>query len=220
MITFGYNCPHCGVVNSYFAVRSFFENKKYDDLSIFSIIAICSSCDKSISADIEIFNRALSCERTDGFRFALTSQTFFNLKECVDKPITFYPNTKLEPEIPDFLPDEVLKKMRAAEKLFIASKADADMLEFAGNAYRSTLEVALALLDDNKDKNLKWRINSLVTRGILVKSMGEFADRIRLLGNQATHDKIDLSLLEELRLFSQLFLKYVFTLPAMIPKHS
>lgn len=57
-----------------------------------------------------------------------------------------------------------------------------------------------------------------VAKGLLVKSMGDFAHRIRVLGNVATHDELTLGELEELRTFIQLFLQYTFTLPAMIPE--
>ena len=47
--------------------------------------------------------------------------------------------------------------------------------------------------------------------------MGDFAHSIRSLGNNAAHSEISLDELEQLRLFTQLFLQYTFTLPAMIP---
>lgn len=76
----------------------------------------------------------------------------------------------------------------------------------------------LKLLDNGVDKNLSKRIKQLVENGELVKSMGDFADRIRTLGNQGTHSNLSLDELTELRLFTQLFLQYTFTLPARIPK--
>lgn len=59
--------------------------------------------------------------------------------------------------------------------------------------------------------------DSSLKNQVLVKPMGDFAHRIRVLGNQGTHSDISFAELGELRLFTQLFLQYTFTLPAMIP---
>ena len=119
--------------------------------------------------------------------------------------------------MPDHLPEEVRRKFTTAEKLYFLSQHDGDLFDSAGTAYRTALELALKHLDDNSDKNLNWRINHLVKNQVLVKPMGNFAHRIRVLGNQGTHSDISFAELGELRLFTQLFLQYTFTLPAMIP---
>lgn len=220
MITFGHYCPHCGVEKSGFEVKAYYENKKYSNLSIFSILATCNTCSGSIIGDIKLSDDVRFTDLTpkiDAFRHKLESSNYYSLQEAYQGYVSFYPDHRPKTEIPEHLPSDVLQKMRSAEKLYIQAKSDADMFEYTGTAYRATLEKALASLDDGSDKNLNWRINSLVSRGILVKSMGDFAHRIRSLGNDATHNEITLEELEQLRLFTQLFLQYTFTLPAMIP---
>jgi hypothetical protein len=65
---------------------------------------------------------------------------------------------------------------------------------------------------------LKFRIAELVKQNLLTPSLGEWADQIRLLGNDTAHE-IDQPTREEveaLRNFSDLVLRYLFTLPAMV----
>ncbi len=221
MITFGYDCPHCFEKNIAFTVRrianDLLNKKNTNQFKHYTIFATCNGCLGGILAPYVFNERSLSDISYPDKLSAYTEHNLCGLKQDIVVGLEWYPK-KPEPDIPNYLSDDLTQKIRAAEKQYLLAKGDEDMLEFAGMAYRSTLEVAIAKLDDDTDKNLNWRINSLVKKGILVKPMGNFADRIRLLGNQATHDNIDLKSLEELRLFTQLFLQYAFTLPAMIPE--
>lgn len=224
MISFKYNCPHCGVVNGFFEVANFYR-RKYEEvpIDIYAILGVCNTCGHGIVANCGINN-----EHKGKFaltRFSISTELWetlahpkqnYDLFDLLGFEPDFQPKLS-EPEITEHLPNDVLQKMRAAETLYIQSRGNSDLLDFAGSAYRKTLEFALAHLDDDSDKNLNWRINSLVSQGILVKPMGDFAHRIRLLGNEATHNEITLAELGQLRLFTQLFLQYTFTLPAMIP---
>ena len=53
---------------------------------------------------------------------------------------------------------------------------------------------------------------------MLTESLGEWADQIRLLGNDSAHelDQPTREDIEALRNFSDLVLRYLFTLPAMV----
>ncbi|MDH2927267.1 hypothetical protein A1D19_08975 [Lonepinella koalarum] len=101
-----------------------------------------------------------------------------------------------KPEVPAHLPNNIAEQLTGAEQLFLQARGDRLMIAYSGLGFRKTLEFALKLLDDNTDKNLNWRINALVKNGLLVKSMGDFAHRIRALGNDATHDDISLDELQ------------------------
>lgn len=135
----------------------------------------------------------------------------------------FYPNDRREADIPKHLPTSVEKELMAAEDLYIQVKAKPHFIKASGNAYRSTLERALCELADNDDRaKLNKRIEKLFNDGKLTKDLKNFALHIRLLSAEASHTYNDFTLeeLEELRLFTQLFLKYTFTLPEMIPDES
>ncbi|MFQ1049049.1 DUF4145 domain-containing protein [Avibacterium paragallinarum] len=232
MITFSHNCPYCGVENTAFEVVNY-SQREYDDLpmDVYAILATCNHCGKGIVANLGIDNRprytewgrTIPSESKDAlYKLKNHQGEKYRLEEILGFMPEFEPKPA-EPEIPAHLPQLINDKIRGAEKLYLKAQGDPDMIDYAGTAYRKTLEIALAQLDDSSDKNINWRVNSLVKRGVLVKSMGDFAHSIRVLGNEATHSDFSLDELEELRLFTQLFLQYIFTLPAKIPdkvKHS
>ncbi|WP_439242363.1 DUF4145 domain-containing protein [Lonepinella sp. BR2474] len=224
MITFGYNCPHCGVVNGGFEVRSFYENKKHDNLSIFSLLAICNTCDGSIISDIAIFDNGIRKEKIDGFRHQLNHKDYYyNLYEVYTGKIKFFPDKQNNINIPQYLPDSVEEELMTAEQLFADIKLKPNYLKPSGNAYRTVLERALCELSDNDNQaRLNKRIEKLFEEGKLTIDLKNFALHIRSLSAEASHtyNEFTQQELEELRLFTQLFLQYVFTLPAMIPDES
>lgn len=207
--------------NCGFEVKGMFAHQTISSLGDkfykFSLMAVCNRCRKAIVTDTDYLRENIAQHLDEAYSEKEWTALEMLYRQYNLTPLVFYPQIP-KPDIPTGLSNEVEQKIRSAEKLYLQAKGDSDMLEFAGNSYRKTLEVALKELDvDDMDKNLNWRINSLVSSGILVKPMGDFAHRIRLLGNNATHDEITLAELEQLRLFTQLFLQYAFTLPSMIP---
>lgn len=118
------------------------------------------------------------------------------------------------PEIPELIPPEVARIYLQAERNFPIEGNE----EAAGTMYRKALDVGLKLYDPNVGGLLKARIAELVKQNKLTPSLGEWADQIRLLGNDTAHD-IDQPTREELtalRSFSDLVLRYLFTLPEMV----
>lgn len=224
MIAFQYNCPHCVTENSGFEVRTYYENKKYRDESIFSILATCNTCDRSIISDIKVHDsNSYNAELIKKFRAKLDSPTYYNLNEAYPGHINFQPNNQLEAEIPEYLPERVIDELKTAEELYMQVQAKPNFIKVSGNAYRATLERALCELAENDARaRLDKRIENLFNNGKLTKDLKNFALHIRSLSGDASHTYNDFSLdeLDELRLFTQLFLRYTFTLPAMIPDGS
>lgn len=224
MITFKYNCPHYGTENSGFEVRTYYENKKYRNESIFSILATCNTCDRSMISDIKLNNGYDYGHTTiSEFRAKLDSSTNYNLGEAYTGYIKFQPNNQLKAEIPENLPDRVIDELKTAEELYMQVKAKPNFIKVSGNAYRTTLERALCELAENDSRaRLDKRIENLFKNGKLTEDLKNFALHIRSLSADASHTYNEFSLdeLNELRIFTQLFLRYTFTLPAMIPDDS
>lgn len=225
MITFGYDCPYCAKKDVAFTVQHITshvkEKARYQGVSFHTVFATCNNCLNGISAlhcvtnsDVYINNAPLA----NGLLSAVTDNIPHFFDEIFGEQLDWFPKAP-KPDLPAHLPDDVLRKFRAAETLYFQAQSNDDLLEFSGTAYRSALELGLKHLDSHSDKNLNWRINHLVKTQVLVKSMGDFAHAIRSLGNDATHNEISVEELEQLRLFTQLFLQYAFTLPAMIPNN-
>lgn len=118
------------------------------------------------------------------------------------------------PIVPDGLPPAVDRAFLSAEKNFGIEK----MEEAAGMMYRRALDVGLKVIAPDVDGSLYQRIEKLVANHTLTKALGEWAHEIRLLGNESAHDEDAPSRedLTALRNFSDLVLRYLFTLPAML----
>lgn len=223
MITFGYDCPYCAKKDVAFTIRHIASNVadtgKYRGLTVHNVFATCNHCFSGITAmyvlqDSDKYLNGMPS--ANGLISMVNDNVVHFYNDVFNEPLSWFPEPP-KPDIPAHLPDDVLRKFRAAETLYFQSQSNDDLIDFAGTAYRCALELALKHLDNHTDKNLNWRINHLVKSQILVKSMGDFAHAIRVLGNDATHCEITFEELAQLRLFSQLFLQYAFTLPAMIP---
>lgn len=223
MITFSYDCPHCGTKKSGFEVKRHYENKKYSNYSIFSLMATCNTCAGAIVGAFDVYDEGFS-QNIKKARSLLEVPNQYNLAELLGtKDIEFYPNERKTAEIPDHLPVSVKEELLTAEDLFLEVSAKPHFIKPAGNAYRSTLERALCELAENDNRaKLNKRIEKLFDEGKLTKDLKNFALHIRALSAEASHTYNDFTLeeLKELRLFIQLFLQYTFTLPAMIPDES
>jgi hypothetical protein len=113
------------------------------------------------------------------------------------------------------LPSSASKAFTEAEELRIAGFRGP-----AGNAYRRALEAALKEVDSCLTGALYGRIERLTEKGLLTPSMRAFAHRIRTLGNEASHETpiVEDDEIDNLAIFTKLFLMYQFTLPGMLPK--
>jgi hypothetical protein len=116
--------------------------------------------------------------------------------------------------IPENLPSDVERIYVQAERYFPVAGNE----EAAGTMYRKALDVGLTIIAPSVTGVLKTRITKLVQQNLLTPSLGEWADQIRLLGNETAHeiDQPTRDELESLRNFSDLVLRYLFTLPALV----
>ncbi|MBX3518887.1 MAG: DUF4145 domain-containing protein [Xanthobacteraceae bacterium] len=119
-----------------------------------------------------------------------------------------------KPVIPEHLSSDVERVYRQAESNFTIEGNE----EASGTMYRKALDIALKEVASDVKGTLAARITELVKKNLLTPSLGEWADQIRLLGNESAHesDQPTREELESLRNFSNLVLQYLFTLPAKV----
>lgn len=120
------------------------------------------------------------------------------------------------PTIPEHLPDNIAFFFRqAAEAGSQASLRDAAVM-----MCRKTLEAALKVIEPDLGDRLLLapRIRKLAESGCLTSDLADWAEHIRLLGNEAAHetDPVDFEEARELVEFTRLVLIYLFTLPEMV----
>jgi hypothetical protein len=119
----------------------------------------------------------------------------------------------LEPTVPDHVPDAVTKAFLQAERNFVVEGNE----EAAGSMYRRSLEIGLSVAHPTVNGTLAQRIKALVKSGTLTKEIGEWADSIRLIGNDAAHaDTVTRDDLKMARGFADAVLRYIFTLPEQV----
>ena len=207
MTTFAIKCPHCLRDNTSFTVDGVRERQGqengWNDVETF---ATCNACGRGVVGTVSVHPPHAVANSVIG---AGTLQTgpHIRVREWLPKSPT--------PDIPDHLPESVLKAFSEAEHLRIAGFRSP-----AGNAYRRALEAGLREVDPALKGPLYARIEALANRSLLTPSMRDFAHRIRTLGNEASHETpvVDDDEIDSLAIFTTLVLMYQFTLPGMLPK--
>ena len=127
--------------------------------------------------------------------------------------LNFWPETP-KPRIPDHLDPDAARALLQAERNFeIAGNEEA-----AATMYRRTLEVSLKKAFPGGPDNLSRHIKKLVADGTLTATIGEWADHIREIGNEAVHETGPLSRpdLIAMREFTDAVLRYAISLPKEI----
>jgi hypothetical protein len=131
------------------------------------------------------------------------------------KIMHFWPDVPA-PLVPEYVPPEIVRVYLQAERNFpMEGNEDA-----AGTMYRKALDIALKKIDASLTGMLGAKIKKLAASGKLTTDLAEWSDHIRDLGNDAAHEETPLTRkeLEDLRGFTEMVLRYLFTLPNMIKK--
>lgn len=119
-----------------------------------------------------------------------------------------------QPLIPENLPKEVERIYLQAERNFPVHGNE----EAAGAMYRKALDVGLKRAAPEVGGSLAERIRKLAAANKLTAEMAEWATHVRVIGNEAAHDEEPPSRadLTDLRNFSDVLMRYLFSMPAMI----
>jgi len=122
-----------------------------------------------------------------------------------------------EPAVPEHVPDAVARAFLQAERNYPLEGHE----EAAGSMYRRSLEVGLSIAYPNLKGTLAQRIKELVETRILTSELGQWADGIRLIGNDAAHaEEVTRADLKMARGFTDAVLRYIFTLPEQVKMHA
>jgi hypothetical protein len=115
---------------------------------------------------------------------------------------------------PELLPADVERAYLQAEHNFQVEGNE----EAAGTMYRKALDVGLKKIDPSLSGPLGNKLKALAKAGRLTHDIADWSDEVRDLGNEAAHDEDAISRpdLETLRSFTEMVLRYLFTLPEMV----
>ncbi|MDN7582956.1 DUF4145 domain-containing protein [Burkholderia orbicola] len=206
MATFAIKCPHCLRDNTSFTVAGVHPHHAVQQGWMpIEVFATCNACQKGVCSTVRI---SIPSIRADFSNVAL-------LVDSAHVKIGEWLPRSPGPDIPDHLPAAVLRAFTEAEQLKIAGFRGP-----AGNAYRRALEAGLKQVDASLKGSLYSRIEALANQSLLTPSLKEFAHRIRTLGNEASHETplVEDDEIDDLAIFTKLFLMYQFTLPGMLPQ--
>lgn len=182
-----------------------------------SIGAVCQVCDRPISGklsapiirsegDYEAFRRDVST-------VLLGEGSIANLGYIVSE---IWPMPS-PPVIPAHLPVEVEKAFNGAERNFLMEDGE----DAAAMLYRRSLDIAIRIKHPEVKGPLAPRITKLTELGLIPPQMKEWADQIRLIGNDGAHEPEGVSKadLEPMRNFTEAFLRYFITIPFQVSLH-
>lgn len=199
-----FDCPHCLTRRAGFAVVFKWSDRTSGTRAY--LLAICGVCNLGI---------ILQSRHKAGTGHPDLA------KHVVEYPSTHYEIEAAWPsadtDYPAGIPENVHSFYVQGIENLRARRWDA-----AGAMFRKTLDVATKIVaPDLKGKPLFQRINDLLVRGLLTPAMGDWSHEIRLDGNDAVHDEEPETESDAVAAqgFTEAFLRYTFTLPAMVAEN-
>lgn len=209
MLSFDKTCPHCLKDNA--VLVGFGENKR-DDSCIYDVAFCCCSCNKAGIAVIQATPAGgpLDTAHNSYENIVIPSNNnWFEFIEMHPKPIV------------NSAPGETPER---AAKFFIESKDDFQRgrYETCVMNCRKVIDIATKVLmgDEAKEEKLSKRITVLASKGKITEDMKNWAHIVRIDSNGAVHSDEEFTKeeAEQILGFTEVFLMYSFTLPAMIER--
>lgn len=208
LLSLNITCPHCLREN---AVIEGFAEKLVGNGPTYNVAFACRSCDSGIIALISDTAQT----RIGPHKKARSSEP--NLIIPGDK---YYRLLEVYPEIkshsaPENSPDR-------AAKFFIESKDNYQRQRYETSVMlcRKVIDISTRAIlgEDSNKEQLSQRISMLHGRGLITEQMREWAHIVRMDSNGAVHSDEEFEEAEAKQLinFTEVFLIYSFTLPAMV----
>ena len=201
------DCPHCGSEKTGFE----FSGEAYvTKRHLWHHLYVCRKCWEAIV--VTLANREGTQYPTDRHPKDCSGdpvdEGYKILRVCPKRPKT---------DAPDHVPDEIAQDYQEAMDSLRRQNWTSAGVMFRKVLERSTMEIALDK-DDFGAMTLSQRINALADRHEITPAMKDWANLIRLEGNQAAHGDEDFSRkgAEQIQEFSELFLVYTFTMPERV----
>lgn len=191
------SCPHCPADYSSFAVSWASDRGSGKWVAA----AICGACRRPIS---------LMMRHTQG-RSISPVDHIGSIEP--DYHLTGFWPKRMAASAPEHVPPAVKNRFLEGEEAYQRRSWNA-----AVAMYRSALDISTKTFDGLPKGTFFKRLEWLHTHNRITPDMWAWADRVRIEGNEALHDPEDFT--EEdakpLRLFTEMFLRYVFELPGEV----
>jgi len=201
-------CPHCcrDTVFQFQAVYEFKPKTDTGEAIFFASFWKCGHCFHPITA----ISSQLSNLSTAVFDHIQTGGNVFRFSET--EVLRTYPTADhLNP--PKHTPTEVAKPYRQGCINFVQGH-----FEPCVAMLRKTLELTIKTINPQATGLLASKIKQTFKANLITPAMYEWAQTIKLFGNEAIHDPVDIpeNIAADILAFTEVLLLYVFTLPEMI----
>lgn len=196
-----FDCPFCKTSMAGFKIERDIKSPRSD--YAWNSMGICGVCNEVVMFIFETSNKASGPSQDNHFSWNFSQQ---DIVETFPK--------KTGPRLTEATPENVLKPYIEAEKSF-----ESGLFSAAASCYRKAMERAVRHVNPDATGMLNARIRGLEKLQILPHHMIELLDQVRLFGNSSMHEDDEDPTYEDCeaaREFAYLFLRYAFTLPAMV----
>lgn len=198
------NCPHCPAEHVSFTLR-WGEKPPGGAGKIWNCAADCGACGKPIAFQTWLASNSPTSEKSPA-----SEQGAIEPKWVVNR---HWPS-RVVSVAPAHTPPAIARRFLEGERSFAHGNWNA-----AVAMYRSTLDIATKALDGVPGgltffARLKW----LHENHRITPDMRDWADHVRVEGNEALHDPEEFEEVDAntLRLFTETFLRYIFELPGEV----
>ncbi|WP_309628829.1 DUF4145 domain-containing protein [Brevundimonas sp.] len=192
------DCPHCPATSVAFTIKWNASTSGATQIGA----ATCGACGKLIAFTLLSVGAAAPDPSNIGGNIASIWQ------------VTGAWPSRQAPTVPDHTPNAVARRFLEGEDAFNRHSWNA-----AVSMYRSALDIATKGLEGVPEKQTFYkRLIWLRDQGRITDEMKSWADQVRIEGNEALHDPEDFeeSDAKPLRLFTEMFLRYIFELPGEV----
>lgn len=206
MLSFNITCPHCLRENA--VLQAFSEHIRHDTY-IYDVAFACRSCEKAGIAVVAsaIRNGPFNSASNGGNIIIPSGDGRYHLLDVFPAIETHSAPNNTPPRAADAFIEakDNLKRGRYDTSVMIC---------------RKTIDIATRNLlgDESKDEKLVKRISLLHGKGLITEQMRDWAHIVRIDSNGAVHSDEEFTKeeAEEMIGFTEVFLLYAFTLPAMV----
>ena len=200
--TFPADCPHCHTKRVAFTIHNGVQWKHVEAQQYFDLFAVCSYCYRGVVAT---FSEKLG-------------ESLLNRVHSAP-PEEMFPSGAL-PSAPPYTPESVARYVIQGKDLQRQENGLRNGWDGSVLMFRKALEMTLEEKFPEIKGNLSQRIRQAAEQGALTPELAEWSHRIRDEGNKAAHEKGPYQEKEakELAAFTDMLLRYLFTLPGMMEK--
>ncbi|PRD13993.1 DUF4145 domain-containing protein [Pantoea coffeiphila] len=203
MMSVNRSCPHCLKER---AVMRFIKEAPLRPRS-FSLVFQCNSCFKLLIAEVEtdVYGGPEAYAKNQLYPVIVNNNVEFRVKG-------YYPS-QISIAAPDSTPER-------AAKFYIEAKEDFARGRYETSAMncRKVIDIATKCLHLGEEDKLVRRISALRATGLITQEMADWAHIVRIDTNGAVHSDEEFTKeeVDQLLKFTEVFLTYSFTLPAMV----